>query len=368
MTIRPVVIAGGGTAGHVFPAIATAEALVAHGRPWSGVHYIGAERGIETELVPSTPMEATFFDVVGLQRSLTPSNLSFLPRLIRASRRAGAVLDRLGAAAVVSVGGYASMPAVLAARRRKIPIVVISYDRRPGRASAITARWAAACAVAFEHSPLPHATMTGAPLRAAILGVNRERDRHNARSRLGIHADNPMVLVMGGSLGSLVLNDAVQLMLDTSPANEPMTVWHLSGRRYNAATPPAETNVTYHHQHFADDMADLWAACDLVIGRGGASTVHEVAATGTPALLVPWSGAADNHQRDNVAWLTECDAAVCVEESDNRADTASRIAATARELVGDQQRRDELAHNARQRGQIHHSGRLAELIESVALA
>jgi len=368
MSRRPVVIAGGGTAGHVLPAIATAEALVAAGRDWADIYYVGAQRGIETELIPPTPLGHTFMDVVGLQRSLRWSNLSFVPKMIAASRRAGRLLDDISAGAVVSVGGYASMPAVLAARRRRIPIVVISYDRRPGRASTVSARWATACAVAFDASPLPRATVTGAPIRQAILTIDRERDRADARQRLGVDPQQPMVLVMGGSLGSLVLNDAVQLLLDRHDAGTAMTIWHLSGRRYDAAVVPSGSSIEYRHQHFADDMVDLWAACDLVVGRGGASTVHEVAATGTPAVLVPWAGAADDHQRQNVHWLTEVDAAVAVDESTDRAATAERIARAVIDVMSDEPRRAVMARQAYERGAVHRDARLAGLIESVALA
>ena len=180
------VITGGGTAGHVLPALAIAEALVDAGRAPEEIHYVGAQRGIETTLLPPTPFPHTFLDVSGLQRELNMANLrlnaGMLTKLAAASRQARSLLRRLQPRVVVSVGGYASLPAVVAARRVGVPIVVVSYDRRPGRASQLTARMAAASAVAFPDSPLPRAVVTGAPVRRSVLAVDRQRDRDAARA------------------------------------------------------------------------------------------------------------------------------------------------------------------------------------------
>ena len=167
---------GGGTAGHVLPALAVAGALEAAGHEAESIHYIGCTRGIETSLLPDTPYPSTFLDVVGFQRSLSRRNLGFVPKMWRARRDAIALIRELDPKVVVSVGGYASMPAVFAARKLGVPIVVVSYDFVPGRASRLSARVAAACAVAFENSPLPRATVTGAPVRQAILHLDRVRD------------------------------------------------------------------------------------------------------------------------------------------------------------------------------------------------
>ena len=163
------VIAGGGTAGHVLPALAIAEALVDAGHEPGEIHYVGARRGIETRLLPARPFAATFLDVTGLQRRLDVrglrANAAMVPKMAVAVARARRLLAALRPRVVVSVGGYASVPAVLAARLRRVPVVVVSYDRRPGLASKLAARFAAASAVAFPESPLPNAIVTGAPVR-----------------------------------------------------------------------------------------------------------------------------------------------------------------------------------------------------------
>ena len=359
------VVTGGGTSGHVLPAIAVAEALVHSGHEPSTIHYMGAQRGIETRLLPETPFPHTFFDVVGFQRRLTRANAGFPPKMWRARRAAIEEFRRLRPRVVVSVGGYASMPAVFAAWKRDVPLVVVSYDRFPGRASALAARRAAACAVAFPDSRLPRATLTGAPVRQSILDVDRERDRDAARAALGLPADRFTIVVVGGSQGSGVLNAAVRELLARSAGDRTLTVLHLAGTRFVDDAPPAtdgSDGVRYQPVGYADRMALVYAAADLLIGRGGASTVHEVAVTGTPAILVPWSGAAEDHQTANVRWLSDQGAAVLVREPEigTVTDVVARLRDAPAELAT-------LATKASELGQVHRRGALAELVESVAL-
>ena len=362
------VVTGGGTSGHVLPALAVADALVAAGHPPEQIHYLGCTRGIETELLPATPYPHHFFDVVGFQRELNLRNVridaGFAPKLWRARGRAIRLLRALQPRVVVSVGGYASMPAVLAARKLKIPVVVVSYDLLPGKASRVAARRAAACAVAFPDSPLPHAELTGAPVRQAILAVDRATARAAARAALGLPDDRFVVAVMGGSLGSGPLNAAVNELLDRHAGDTGLAVRHAVGRRFlDAARAPIDGShgVLYQPIGYEPDMPSVYAAADLLIGRGGASTVHEVAATGTPAILVPWAGAAENHQVANVAWLADAGAAVLLPEAE-----LGRLVELVAELRSDLARLADLSANAYRMGEVHRSGRLAALVERVA--
>ncbi len=221
---------------------------------------------------------------------------------------------------VVSVGGYASMPAVFAARRLGIPVVVVSYDRTPGRASRLSARSAAACAVAFENSPLPRAEITGAPVRLArYLAGHRDDER--------------------------------------------LAVRQITGERFVDGVAHVDGAVVHQVVAYESDMAAVYEACDVIIGRGGASTVHEVAVTGTPAILVPWAASADDHQTENVRWLSEVGGAIMLRESE-----LDRLAETLDALRADPLRRDALAAAALRRGEVHRSGALAGLIERVAIA
>ncbi len=160
------VVTGGGTSGHVLPAIAIASALRQRGYRRDQVVYVGCQRGIETRLIPPTGMPHHFLDVIGLQRRLTASNVMFPLKMLTSIWQARGILRRHRPGVVVSVGGYASFPATVAARLMRIPVVVVSYDRTPGLASKLSARFATVCAVAFEGSALPAPATPGLPCAA----------------------------------------------------------------------------------------------------------------------------------------------------------------------------------------------------------
>lgn len=373
MTSR-VVLAGGGTSGHVLPALAIAESLVDLGVPTNDMLYVGATRGIENRLVPESGLRLETLDVTGLQRSFSPKNvlrnLGFLPRLVRARRHARTLLRDFRADVVVSVGGYASLPAVLAARSLGVPIVVVSYDRRPGRSSEISARWATRCAVAFPDSTLPRAVHTGAPVRRAIRLVDRDRDRDRARDRLGVPRESFFVAVMGGSLGSGALNDAVRAFVGEFSSDPRIHVRHVAGERFvdgvrtSMSSLPSDTDrrMGYDVVGYEPDMASVYAAADLLVARGGAGTVAEVAVTGVPAILAPWSGAADDHQTANVAWLADEGAAVLVAD-DAGPDSLARV---MDELRRDPVRRHSLGERAHALGDLNRQGAVARLVLDVA--
>jgi UDP-N-acetylglucosamine--N-acetylmuramyl-(pentapeptide) pyrophosphoryl-undecaprenol N-acetylglucosamine transferase len=369
MTTTYAVVTGGGTAGHVIPAIAVAEALVSAGHEPGTIRYIGARRGIETELLPATPFPHTFYDVIGFQRSLSRRNIGFVPKMLRSRRQAIESCRAVRPAVVISVGGYASMPAVFAARRLGIPVVVVSYDHTPGRASRLAARRAAACAVAFDDSPLPRATMTGAPVRRSILDVDRVRDRGAARAALGLPDDRFVVAVMGGSQGSRALNAAISNHLVERADDVGLAVRHVVGERFvddvlSESGTTADRDAAAIHQivGYERDMPAVYAAADLLVGRGGASTVHEVAVTGTPAILVPWAASADDHQTENVRWLARDEAAILLPEAE-----IGKLGSEIERLRRDPTTRVALGDAARALGERHRSGELAALIDRMAL-
>lgn len=371
---RFAVVAGGGTAGHVLPALAIVEGLVDHGHPIGEITYMGAERGIETRLVPPSGVEHHFFDVVGLQRGFSARsivrNLAFVPKLVRARRLALRVMRNDRPRVVVSVGGYASLPAVLAARKLRIPVVVVSYDRTPGRSSRLTARFAVATATAFPGSDLVRARWTGAPVRRAIRVVDRVGDRRLARERLGVPADRFLVAVFGGSLGSRVLNRSVLALVREFSGDQTLAVYHVVGdrfidehRRDGGIERDGSDGIWYRVMGYEERISDVYGACDVLIGRGGAGTVADVATVGLPAVLVPWSGATPkDHQRANVAWLSDAGAAILLDEDD----VSSRLTMILGELRGDSAARRRLETNARALGEPNRGGAITDLIEEVA--
>lgn len=364
------VIAGGGTSGHVLPAIAIAESLVDSGVDLQQIYYTGAQRGIETELIPLTGIRHSFFDVVGLQRSFSAkalrNNMAFLPRLLRARRRAVALFKEELPKVVVSVGGYASLPAVLAARKLDIPIVVVSYDRIPGRSSKMTSRFAQATAVAFPSSELRRAVMTGAPVRRVIRNINRAHDRSAARRRLGIPDESFFIGVIGGSLGSLMLNNAVSEFVKEFQDDSQLALRHVVGPRfmksYENPLAKSEVAMTYQVVAYEENMADIYASVDLLIGRGGAGTIADVATTGVPSILIPWKGAADDHQTANVRYLSENGAAILLDEDFVARDLSKII----RELRSDSEKLQQISARAFEIGEVNRQGTIASVIQDVA--
>jgi UDP-N-acetylglucosamine--N-acetylmuramyl-(pentapeptide) pyrophosphoryl-undecaprenol N-acetylglucosamine transferase len=345
--------------------MAVAESLEQRGHRPSTLHYVGARRGIEVRLLPGTPYPHTFLDVVGVQRRLSRHNLAFVPKLARAVADARRLLRRLRPRVVVSVGGYASLPAVLAARQLGTPIVVVSFDRVPGRASALTSRFAAASAVAFEGSPLRRAVVTGAPVRRAILEVDRVEGRTAARDALGLPHERFVVAVTGGSQGSGALNAAVQAYAAGHSDDVDLAIYHVAGERFfadAAGSASRGTRLVHRVVGYEPRMDLVYAAADLLVGRCGASTIAEIAVTGTPAVLVPWPGAAEDHQTANVRWLAERGAAVHLPES-----RLAQLGEVIDELRADPARLAALAAAAHAAGEVHRRGSLGELIERVAL-
>ncbi|MEZ5250404.1 MAG: glycosyltransferase [Ilumatobacteraceae bacterium] len=267
------VVTGGGTSGHVLPALAIMDRLVAAGHDPGELHYIGTDRGIETRLLPPTGYGHTFLDVIGLQRALTRRNLAVVPKLIRATRRAGRLLGELRPAVVVNVGGYASMPATLAAFRAKIPVVVVSYDLRPGLVSKLAARRATAVAAAFAASPLPDTRLTGAPIRPEIIAVDRIAGRAAARAELDLPDDRFVVAVFGGSLGAKAINTAVAGLVaawEADGSGSDVCIHHVVGDRWLVEAPPSRdgrAGIMYRVIGYEDRMPQLYAAADLMITR-----------------------------------------------------------------------------------------------------
>ncbi len=360
------VVTGGGTSGHVLPALAIADALVAAGHSMGSVHYVGTQRGIEARLVPPTGHPYTLLDVVGLQRSVSRRNLAFVPKLFRAVREAKKLLRVLQPKAVVNVGGYGSFPATWAARRLKIPYVVVSYDLRPGLVSKLMAKKAAAVAVAFKGSTLPGAELVGAPVRGAMIELDRKSARVVAREELGLPGDRFVLAVMCGSQGAAAINQAVVGAVAHWAGRRDLAVYHVVGDRFlsdAAPTHDGEAGILYRVIGYEDRMPQLYAAADLLITRGGAGTIAELATVGAPAIVVPWPGAAENHQLDNAKVLSVHGAAVLLEQADL---TVERLVAQVEHYLTDPADLARLAAAAYNQGAVHRSGKLVALVERVA--
>lgn len=323
------IIAGGGTAGHTLPGIAIATALVARGHQASSIRFVGSARGSEARLVPAAGFEVVLLPGRGIQRRLTLANVGALWGLCRALLQAFILMIRHRPAVVVAMGGYASVPCALAAAVLRVPIVVAEQNAVPGLANRLTARFAKACAVSFPGTSLRKAIVTGNPVRPEVLAVDRARDGAAARAALHIPEGQRVLLVFGGSLGSLRINEAVVGALSSWLPRRELTVRHVIGERdwtMLAESPLAgvDEGVTYVPVRYEDDMPRAFAAADLVVSRSGATTVAELAAIGVPSVLVPLPGAPGDHQTANARALVDVGAAVLVPDAELTAERLVR--------------------------------------------
>ena len=364
MTQSPlsVVLAGGGTAGHISPLLAIANA-VRQLRPDARIKVVGTSAGMETRLVPAAGYELAVIDRVPMPRK--PSgDLARLPaRLARAVRQAGEVLDEAAADVVVGVGGYVSTPVYLAARKRRIPVVVHEANARPGLANRVGAKSAAVVGVAFEETKLPGARWVGMPMRREISGLDREAARHDARQALGLDQDLPTLVVTGGSSGAASINAAVTAALPALAAAGIQTL-HVTGRGKAAADTEGKalTAPLYRQIEYVDGMELAYAAADLLLARSGAGTVSEISAVGLPAVLVPLPHG-NGEQALNAAGLVEAGGALLVRDSQF---TPEWISANLSPLLQDPKALKTMAEASAARGIRDADTRMAELILAAA--
>ena len=307
---RSVLLAGGGTAGHVSPLLALADCLRRRD-PDVLVTALGTAAGLEARLVPERGYPLLEVPKVPFPRRPSGDLLRLPGNLRRAVKAAEDAIESTGAEVVVGFGGYVSTPAYLAARRRRTPVVVHEQNARPGLANRLGARMAARVGVTFPGTPLPHATVTGMPLRREIATLDRAAHRAEARDRFGL-TDAPTVLVTGGSLGAQRLNDAFEAAAaDLSTAG--VQVLHVTGAG-KEFSPTGTSGAPYVVLPYCDRMDLAYAAADLVVARSGANTVCELTAVGLPALYVPLP-IGNGEQRLNAATVVAAGGGVVVEDA-----------------------------------------------------
>jgi UDP-N-acetylglucosamine:LPS N-acetylglucosamine transferase len=360
------VVTGGGTSGHVIPAQAILEALLESGYRPDEVKYVGSRRGIENSLMKDAPWESQFLPISGLQRSLSIRsllrNVSLVWRLVHSRVLAHRLMKTWRPQVVVSVGGYASQPMASAAKSFGVPLVCVSYDRIPGLATRRQSRYAKVCTVAFADTELPRAVHTGAPVRHELRTLNASLQRSGARQRLGISSNATCLAVVGGSLGSGVLNTAVSSIAKSASGKGEIVIFHVCGpRNENDPMPDVPTDVTYIRRGYVSEMADLYAACDVLLARAGASTVAEIATVGVASILVPWAGAVDNHQRLNASWLSDQGAAVLMSEDELQSTEGLQKIV---ELLGNGEAQKALAASAFAVGALHRGPSLVVVIKN----
>lgn len=315
-----VVLAGGGTAGHTSPLIATAEALRA-ARHDVQLTCIGTSRGLETKVIPEAGLELKLIPAVPLPRKPSVDLLKVPVRLAAAVAEAGRILAEAQADVLVGFGGYVAMPAYLAARRAGIPIVIQEQNAVPGLANRVASRFAARVLVSFPDTPLPGAEFFGMPVRAAITKLakdGRAASQAAERAALGLRADLPVLLVSGGSQGARRLNNAT-MAAKAALLGARVQVVHVWGPKNFEDTfvveTDSQTGAGYHPLAYVDQMERAYAAADLMLARCGAGTVVETAVVGLPAIFVPLP-IGNGEQARNAAAVVAAGGAVLVPDDE----------------------------------------------------
>ncbi|MGI8458667.1 MAG: UDP-N-acetylglucosamine--N-acetylmuramyl-(pentapeptide) pyrophosphoryl-undecaprenol N-acetylglucosamine transferase [Propionibacteriaceae bacterium] len=345
---RPVsvVLAGGGSAGHTSPLIATAEQLRTL-RPDVMLTAVGTARGLETHTVPAAGLALELIPPVPMPRKPGADLLRVPGRLRTAVRAAGVILAAHRADVVLGFGGYVSTPVYLAARRAGVPIVLHEQNALPGLANKLAARLTHEVATTFPGTPLPHGRTIGLPLRSAITGLGHDEHdraalRAEARAHFGLHPDRPVLLVTGGSQGAQQINSAVT-GARTRLLRCGIQVLHVLGPRNLAAddgpTVDGDTGAVYVPLGYLDAIERAYAAADLMLGRAGASTVCEAAVVGLPTIFVPYP-VGNGEQARNATAVVAAGGGMLVRDADC---TADWLAAALRGLVDDPVRLEQMS-------------------------
>lgn len=356
-----IVLAGGGSAGHVSPLLAVA-AKIREISPQSQLLAVGSVNGLENRLVPAAGLELALIDRVPMPRRLNSAALAFPLRMRRAIAESSRILREAQADAVFGVGGYICTPIYLAAHRAGIPIVIHEANIRPGLANRLGARYSKRIGTAFEETALRGSTWVGMPMREAVeavAGLDRAAARPAARQALGLDPDKTTLVVTGGSLGAVRINEGLSRSLPNL-LERGIQVLHITGAG-KSVTDQAGNLLDapgYHQVEYIDGMEQAYAAADLLLCRAGAGTVCEVAATGTPAVFVPLP-VGNGEQALNAGTLVRHGAALAVADKDFDAEW---LAENLLPLLGDPARLAAMGEAAKRQGIRDAARKMADLV------
>lgn len=358
-----VLVSGGGTGGHIFPAIAIANA-VRRRCPDSEILFVGAEGRMEMERVPAAGYQIKGLPVAGFDRRRLWRNFGVLWKLWKSMRLARRILREFNPDIAVGVGGYASGPMLKQAQRRAVPTLLQEQNSYAGVTNKLLGKKAGAICVAYEGMdrffPADRIVMTGNPVRANLLADIPDPD--DARQRLGFAPGKKLVMVVGGSLGARTVNDAVANALDSLADAGIQLLWQTGKLYYDEFAPLASRHKGITIVPFIADMNTAYAAADLVVSRAGAGTISELQLLGKPVVLIPSPNVAEDHQRKNALALVSKDAAVMIEDCDAR----SSLAATVVKLAANDSRLATLAGNIRAMAMENSDEKIVDRILSLA--
>lgn len=344
--MKRVILSGGGTGGHIYPAVAVAEALK---RKWGEdveLLFVGAIGKMEMEKVPALGYRIEGLPVAGLQRKFTLSNFALPFKVAASIRRAKRIIRDFGADVVVGFGGYASAPVLWAAQRLGIPTLIQEQNSYAGLTNKILSKRAKRICVAYDKMerffPKERITLTGNPLRGSF--ATKHTDHDEALAYFGFKPELPVILVVGGSLGTRTLNEMMKAWIASLDGEAPVQVIWQTGKYYERemqAYLAAHPTKNIWQGAFIERMDYAYEAADVVLSRSGACTVSELCLVAKPVIFVPSPNVAEDHQTKNAMALVEKGAAEIVADSE----AVARAMHEAVALAADEARRDSLARN-----------------------
>ena len=359
-----VIIAGGGTGGHIFPAVAIGHALQ-RTRPGTQLLFVGALGKMEMEKVPLEGFEIVGLDIAGFNRSNVFKNITLPYKLLKSRLKARQILKSFKPQAVVGVGGYASFPMLQAAQGMGIPTLIQEQNSFAGKSNKILGRRAKAICVAYQHMekffPGDRIVFTGNPVRKDIADMSA--DRNSAKAMFGLQEGVQTILVVGGSLGAKAVNEGIDAGLDELMKENVQLIWQTGNPYYEQAKKRAaayEGRVTV--VNFIREMAYAYVVADIVVSRAGALAIAELAIAGKPAILVPLPTAAEDHQSGNALSLVEKGAAVMVKNED----AVKSLVATIKNLLHDESARTKMSGNIKALAVKNADERIAKKIFEIA--
>lgn len=340
-----VLISGGGTGGHIFPALSIANGIKER-RPDANILFVGAENRMEMEKVPAAGYKIVGLPVSGFDRKHLLRNVKVVARLLKSMHMAKKIIADFKPDIAIGVGGYASGPILKEAQKRGVPTLIQEQNSYAGVTNKLLAQKADAICVAYEGMdrffPADKILVTGNPVRQNIL--NGTLTPGQARQKFGLDADKRTILVVGGSLGARTINNCIAAALDTIKADSDVQMIWQTGKIYDAqarASMQEKQPGNVVQQAFVANMDEAYRAADLVVSRAGASSISELQLLGKASLLVPSPNVAEDHQTKNAMALVERGAAVMVRD----ADAGERLMAEALSLVKDDGKLQKLSAN-----------------------
>lgn len=359
-----IMISGGGTGGHIYPAIAIANAWKDK-HPDSEILFVGAEGKMEMLKVPEAGYKIEGLKVAGLQRSLSLSNLSFPFKLLNSLSRSKKLLADFGPNAVVGVGGYASGPLLYAAQGKGIPTLIQEQNSYAGLTNKLLAKRAKKICVAYpgmeKFFPKEKIQYTGNPVRKDILDLDGKRE--NAIKHFGLHPERKVLLVLGGSLGARTINQAVVADMKALEETGYQLLWQ-TGKFYFDEMVERVNNAGLDHVHvleFIREMDLAYAAADIVVSRAGALSVSELSLVAKPVVFVPSPNVAEDHQTKNAMAFVHADAAVLLKDFE----AVGKLKSIIDQVMADTDKAKSLGENIKKMAKPKAAEEIVEALESI---